>query len=133
MQNEKMESIKEFLLTNMSPSAIYVFGSVAKGHAREDSDIDIAVLLEKEEDVYDVFMLAQELASILDQDVDLVQLKTASTVFQVQIISEGQVLYCADDIERVRFEALVYKMYARLNEERQVIFDHIRESGSVYD
>lgn len=33
----------------------------------------------------------------------------------------------------MKFEMLTLKMYAKLNEERQVVLDKIRESGEVYE
>ncbi|KFZ42641.1 nucleotidyltransferase domain-containing protein [Anoxybacillus flavithermus] len=126
--------IVETLKNAVSPSVIYLFGSVAAGHIRYDSDIDIAFLSdERSLDHYERFMLAQQLAEQLQRDVDLIDLKQASTVFQAQIVSSGKVIYCADEQKRAEYERLVLKMYAKLNEERAEILRNIAESGSVYD
>jgi hypothetical protein len=81
---------------------------------------------------YDIFMIAQGLADLLKQPVDLVDLNKASTVFQAQVVGTGQIIYCTDEVRRMYFEMKVLKMYAKLNEERKSILDRIMESGSIY-
>ena len=67
----------------------------------QSSDIDVAFLSDnKVPDQYEIFGIAQEIASILHQDVDLIDLSLASTVFQAQIVSTGKVIYCTDDIKK---------------------------------
>lgn len=77
-------------------------------------------------------MLAQELASNINIDVDLISLRKASTVFLSQVVSTGKVIYCLNDEVRMNFEMMTLKMYAKLNEERQSIIDKVEESGSVF-
>jgi hypothetical protein len=76
-------------------------------------------------------MIGQKLASLLDREVDLVDLSKASTVFQVQVVSTGKVIYCNDERRRMFFEMTVLKKYAMLNEERQCILEEIRERGTI--
>ncbi|AST07453.1 DNA polymerase subunit beta [Anoxybacillus flavithermus] len=126
--------IVETLKDAVSPSIIYLFGSAATGHIRHDSDIDIAFLSDKQSlNHYERFMLAQQLAERLQRDVDLIDLKQASTVFQAQIVSSGKIIYCANERKKEAYEWKVLKMYAKLNEERAEILRNIAESGSVYD
>ena len=81
------------------PSFIVVFGSYAKNTTHKDSDIDVAFYSQdSSHTTYEIFLLAQELADILKIDVDLINLRTASTVFQAQIYTTGTVIYSKDDI-----------------------------------
>lgn len=131
--NEKeIMLIKDFLLDKVKPYVVYLFGSAAKGNMREDSDIDLGFISDEKLDAYEVFMIAQELADLLGREVDLVDLNQASTVFQLQVISKGKVIHSADETRRKLFELLVLKKYTRLNEERQVILEKIKERGSIY-
>lgn len=125
--------IKQYLARKISPYLIILFGSVIKGNLRESSDIDIAFLSEKHFSDYEIFMFSQDLADMLGREVDLVDLAKVSTVFQAQIISTGKVIYCQDEKKRMLFYMLTYKKYARLNEERQCIFDKLEERGTIYD
>lgn len=130
---QQLELIRNRLITRVSPSLIYLFGSYSKGTEHASSDIDIAYMSDVVLSEYERFMLAEELASELNKDVDLVDLKLATTVFQTQIIATGKLIYCTDELLKMKFEMLTLKMYAKLNEERQVVLDKIRESGEVYE
>lgn len=112
--------------------ALYRFGSQAKGTARPSSDVDLAVLARDPIPALHRFELAQEIAIQLHHDVDLVDLRTASTVMRMQVISTGECLFSASDRLRGEFEDLVYSTYARLNEERREILNDVRARGSVY-
>jgi hypothetical protein len=69
---------------------------------------------------------------LLHRDVDLIDLRQASTVMRMQVVSTGESLFSADDPKREQFETMVYASYARLNEERRGILDDIRARGRVY-
>lgn len=112
--------------------ALYRFGSQAKGTMRPDSDVDLAVLARNPIPALRRFELAQEVATRLHRDVDLVDLRTASTVMRMQVISTGECLFTAGDRLQGEFEDMVYSAYARLNEERGEILNDIRMRGSVY-
>lgn len=48
MFEDKINTIVERITSKYDPKAIIVFGSVAKGTSTEDSDLDIAVILESD-------------------------------------------------------------------------------------
>ncbi|PDO10777.1 MAG: hypothetical protein BLM47_05445 [Candidatus Reconcilbacillus cellulovorans] len=104
----------------------------AENRARPDSDVDLAYASDTPVDHVRRFEIAQKLAEALDRDVDLVDLDAASTVMQTQIL-QGVVLHCSDETRRLLLEAKIYKMYAKLNEERKIILDGILERGTVYE
>ena len=120
------------LLSDFNPSIIYIFGSFARNEIRKDSDIDIAFLTNQNIDEYECFMKAQEIADNIKIEVDLIDLRKASTVFIAQVVGTGNVIYCKDKIAKAYFEMRAFKEYALLNEERKVVLDRIKESGSVY-
>jgi uncharacterized protein len=106
--------------------------SQAKGTARPDSDVDLAVLSRVALSELRRFELAQELSTQLHRDVDLVDLRSASTVMRMQVISTGECLFTVCDRLQGEFEDLVYSTYARLNEERREILNDVRTRGSIY-
>lgn len=132
ISEKEVNLIIKFLQAKINPDVIYLFGSVAKGQMHSESDIDIAYLGQKKLNAYEIFMIAQGLADKLKMEVDLVDLEQSSTVFQAQVIGTGKVIYCGNQDRRMLFEMVALKKYARLNEERKVILDKIRESGSIY-
>jgi predicted nucleotidyltransferase len=102
---------------------IYLFGSRADGSHKPSSDWDIGLLGLNNLDNVQRWEMAQELASLLNTDVDLVDLSSASTVLNMQVVSKGQLLYGDINIRDV-FETKVYSMYGRLQESRQDIIEH---------
>jgi predicted nucleotidyltransferase len=97
-----------------SVTLAYLFGSVAKGCARPDSDVDIAVLLTpgtgSDQPMFQ-FGLAAELEKQVGQPVDLVVLNSASPVLQHEVIQHGQRLQERDPAGRAFFELSVFKRY----------------------
>jgi len=51
---------------------IRVFGSVARGEAHADSDIDLVVQIAPEKSIFDLVALWQDLSDLLGREVDLV-------------------------------------------------------------
>lgn len=66
--------------------AVYLFGSYGTGHEWPESDVDIAVLLPPEKakntGSLSVIDLQLELETLLKKQVDLINLRLVSTVFQ---------------------------------------------------
>ena len=112
--------------------AIYLFGSQITGLARKESDIDIAVLCSKSFSADIRWELSQDLAILLNRDVDLLDLMQVSTVMQWQIIYSGKRFFCSDIKKNAFFETYVFADYIRLNEQRRYILEDIKKRGSVY-
>ena len=79
-----------------------------------------------------LFHLAQELAIQLGRNVDLLDLRSTTTVMRAQIISTGRCLKSHDDQARAEFEMYAYSDYARLNEERRELLKDIKERRLIY-
>lgn len=111
--------------------ALYRFGSSVEGGLRPDSDLDYAVLAKNRLDPVKRFETQEDLACVLRRPVDLVDLRDASTVMRMQVISRGVTVAVRDPVEAERFEIAVYASYARLNEERREILAQIAREGTV--
>jgi predicted nucleotidyltransferase len=112
--------------------ALYLFGSLARGDDHPRSDVDLAVLPRRPLASLARFDLQEELARLLGRDVDLIDLRAATTVLRAQVFTDDVLLYCGDRATRQLFEATALADYARLNEERRGILDDIARRGSVY-
>ena len=130
IDKEKINSIKNILVKAFNPYLIYIFGSTVKNRDRGDSDIDIAVLAGKRVDEYELFILSQKLADILKKEVDLIDLNRVSTVFKIQIIKTGNLIYNSNNRKKMYFQMRTMKAYAILNEERQEIIDKIKSRSA---
>ena len=82
---------------------MYRFGSSVTGAARLDSDIDIAFLADGPLDPRARFAWQETLAIALGRSVDLVDLRSASTVMASQVVTTGVVIH--DGAPHVRLRA----------------------------
>ncbi len=130
--DKEKKIIVDYLKKKLEPKFIYLFGSFARGEGREDSDIDLAVYTDKKVSAYDFFMIANKLSFDLKRDVQIVDLKDVKTVFASQIVGNREKLYCEDESLMVNYNIRVFKDYAKLNEERKIVFDAIERDGRIY-
>ena len=131
--NEIEEKIKIMLVNELSPKLIYIFGSIVANRVRDDSDIDIAILTEKKIDEYQLYMVSQQLADELKREVDIVDLKDASTIFKAEIIKNGKLIYNSDNLGKMYYQLEVLREYTFLNERRQEIIDKLKKKVAKYD
>lgn len=110
---------------------IYLFGSRADGRARDDSDLDIAVLGAGPLSPLCRFETQRELSARLGHDVDFVDLHSASTVLKLEVVTRGQRLYRRDAERTLEFEARVLGEYAELMDATRDLRMAVRERGQV--
>lgn len=111
---------------------VVLYGSHARGDARRESDVDLALLADDPVEPLELLELQAALERPCGATVDLVDLWCADDVLRVQVIEHGRVLFERSSTERARFEMLALARYARLNEERAGILEDIRRRGSVH-
>jgi len=125
-------SVVEHLKKNMpSLSAVYVFGSQATGHATAESDLDVALLTDDDLSAEELWDLSSSLASLVKCDVDLLDLRSASTVMQYRIITTGERLW-AKDSQAALYESFILSQKTALDEARAGLLQDIQTTGTVY-
>lgn len=89
-----------------------LFGSVARGEEREDSDVDVGVIpLDPEIDLHAELALQAELERVAHRSVDLVRLDRASTLLRFRVAREGRPLYVDSSAAWPRFQAAAASEY----------------------
>ena len=128
----EISQIVDLLLGEVySVQSIYLFGSQATGESSSDSDVDLAIYANSDISNDQIWNCKFKIAELINREVDLIDLSTATTVLQFQVISTGSRLFAAD--ENIDwFESKVYWNYLTLNEDRQMILDDIAKTGKVY-
>ena len=94
--------------------AAYLFGSVARGEARQDSDVDIGLLYQTPPDATlegQPFLLAAELESLLGRPVDLVVMNTAPADLVHRVLRDGILLFQLNPSARIAFEVRARNEY----------------------
>ena len=71
----------------------FLIGSYAKGTARPDSDVDVAVLFGRSFDVKQVLDLKEQLTELVGVDVDLIVLDSVGPVMKMQVLKTGILLH----------------------------------------
>ena len=132
LNQEIQQQLIEALKQHVQPDFILLFGSFAKGTARDESDIDLAYFSKQQVSSYGRFSISGELALLAGREVDLIDLKQIDTVFTMQIFEQGIPIYIKDENEYTRQKMRAYSMYATLSEQRAPIIEAIRERGSVF-
>ena len=96
--------------------AAYIFGSVASGRTRTDSDIDIALLLNEKSRYLKTLdyrlRVASEIRTALGRpDLDLIILNEAPPVLAHQVLSKGKLIFERSRTARVAFQVRAVNLY----------------------
>ncbi|NLF83944.1 MAG: nucleotidyltransferase domain-containing protein [Candidatus Gastranaerophilales bacterium] len=92
---EKVKKYSEIVNKLLHPKMIVLYGSYAKGTAREDSDIDVAVVYNKiNEDYWGKYQLLYKLVWDVDARIEplLIELENDQSGFYEHIIKTGKVV-----------------------------------------
>ncbi len=87
--------------------AVYLFGSVARGEARTDSDVDVGILFEKDPPATldaPQFGIEAALERQLGRAVQVVALNRASSDLVHRVLRDGRIVLDRDRAARIRFE-----------------------------
>ncbi len=74
-------------------AAVYLFGSLTEGFFHDNSDIDLAILFNKEVNFNKELSLGVDLESALRRKLDLINLNNASMNLAFRVISKGILIY----------------------------------------
>jgi hypothetical protein len=108
----------------------YLFGSYARGQAKDGSDVDIAILLEQEgEELYrnyrEVLLGVRE--ALESERFDLMLLNDAPPTLRFRVVSEGRRIYARDENLLNRFEMDAIRTYQDTAYLRAVQDDYLRK------
>jgi uncharacterized protein len=94
---------------NEGIAAAWLFGSVARGTARPDSDVDVGILYQEEPPrtlagIGRVYNLEQELTEITDFPIQVVNLNHSPVDLIIRVLRDGRLLLGQNSLHRVDFE-----------------------------
>ncbi|MEI6729170.1 MAG: hypothetical protein WCK98_06025 [bacterium] len=80
----------------------------------------------------ELFDIKNELANLLNIEVDLLDMREVSEVVNFQIVNTGKPIYQAKDFLKDEFELQIIQKYFQLNDDRKEILEKILKQKSVY-
>lgn len=104
------EELKE-IIKDYPIDFVIIFGSLIRGNFRDDSDIDIAVHLNKDLDFLEIGDMVSRLETKLERNIDIVilnKLYYEDPILAFEIISKGFPVYV---IDREKFVDFKYKTF----------------------
>jgi len=122
---EQLKEIATRLEEDPSVAAAYVHGSVAKGTARAESDLDIALLCHPGQamDAMELLMLSQELASLSNRELHLSVLSHDNLIFLREVAEHGELLFSKDLFFSDMFICTGLSLAAKLTEDSREVID----------
>jgi len=98
MMSDELERAGRRLAREPRVLAVYGFGPRARGTAGAMSDVDLAVLLDRESTLMEELRLRAEITALLGrEDVDLVVLNHAPPLLRYEVIAAGCRLFARDE------------------------------------
>jgi uncharacterized protein len=91
--------------------AAYIFGSIASGKERKDSDLDLGIFPRSPEIRDQRLDILQELAQEGFSNVDLIFLDTDNIVLKYEAIRQNKLIYCTEDFDRGSTYSLIVRQY----------------------
>lgn len=90
----KIESLKKYFSEQLNVLGAWIIGSYGTEYQREDSDIDFAILYDKDINDLEEMKFACDLTELLKvENIDTINLKKAPITLQFKTIKEGRTLY----------------------------------------
>lgn len=119
MQANLLQAIERYLKNNSLIIFGYLFGSYAKGEHRDNSDIDLALYLQKE-NLDTLLQINYELSKITQKDIDIVVLNSVKNIYLTDaILRDGIIL--KDSSQRIDFELKMQENILDFKEFRRYI------------
>jgi predicted nucleotidyltransferase len=110
--DQRLKELNKYFNEVENIISVWIIGSYGTADQREDSDIDLAILFDREAIMYDEMKLAAAITSILTfEDIDIVNLKKAPITLQFKTINEGRQIYERDYIKVCDYIESVNNLY----------------------
>ena len=101
LTDKDISEITKKIVTEINPEKIYLFGSYANGNPNEDSDLDIAVILNNEKSKLDNIRYIRYLLKDVNNPIDIVVYKIDEFynklkdkyIFETTLVNDGVLIY----------------------------------------
>lgn len=129
MEGRDIKKIKNYFRQNPVVMLVYLYGSQAKGESKEDSDIDLAILVdEAKADSLEVQLKAiSDLGRISYKEIEVQNLHAVDISFAHRVITEGKLIHSKNIKDKVEYETYVLRQYFDLKPLLDEFYSYLRE------
>lgn len=110
---DKINDLKSYFNNHKDIATVYLFGSYGTElYKPERSDLDLAILYNKDLTLKEELLIDAEISSILKSDqIDVVNLNKARVDISYQVLVSGTILYERNNISTADFVEITLKYY----------------------
>lgn len=110
---DEIERLKIFCEDNKNILALFIFGSFGTEEENLQSDIDLAILYEDYISLKEELNIETEILKILErEDIDILNLNKAPIDLKMEVVRDGDLIYCRDEIKLSDFKERIFDLYA---------------------
>lgn len=118
-----IKKCKNILMVYEDIAFAYIFGSYVQGNTRADSDIDIAIYLEKKVDI-DVYLeIKMHLSEICKREIDLIILNNATPLLKYEIYKNNILLFARDKAIETNYKVKTLFEYSDIKKYLDLSYD----------
>ncbi len=111
MNNHNLVAIKGVFENYPSVMAVYLFGSMASGKTRHDSDIDLGVIIDDSNIRPSKLDILTQLVRVGFENVDLVFVDPSDIVLLFEVVRHNKLLFKKDEFDSGSFFSLTVRRY----------------------
>lgn len=133
MRRIKQQTIKQKkLLAENHIILAYVFGSETTGFKHKESDVDIAVLLDKKVKQDEYFKKTLEFSSLFTkifpaEQIHINILNNATPLLKHFVLQEGKLIFCANDQEKIKFHIDTVHLWEDTKHFREMQWEYLKQ------
>lgn len=128
LSQDDIKKIQDYFASQKDVVAVYLYGSFAKGNTHKSSDIDLAILFEKEsKDFHRLSQIYSDLGNLklpAEPEVREIDLE-CPPVYLFNVIN-GQLVFSKDEFKRVNFEVQAMSLYYDSQHFRDIKHDYMK-------
>lgn len=125
---QKSDAAIDKLKIKLNPVFIYF-----ADHLMSENIFDIAYYSEEITDEYTICLIENELSEILGVPVELNNLKECNVEFVGELIADGEVVYCKNELEKRRYLNYIAHEFESIRIKRALLINRMQECESIYE
>ncbi len=125
---QKTDAAIDKLKIKLNPVFIYF-----ADHLLSENIFDIAYYSEEITDEYTICLIENEISEMLGVPVEINNLKECNIEFAGELIADGEVVYCKNELEKRRYLNYIAHEFESIRIKRALLINRMHECDSIYE